>query len=222
MKSEWCVHRNSKKICARIFHIKWACSEVFNGVLVSFFLFPKGKVFLQQLNDWFGISEGFLINVINFFECFCKSSFSKLASFLVVVHDFVVEDTEVQGKSKSDWVASIEWLWELVGIVVSIKSSIFDLLESGIMGWFRNVSVVVSDHLVEESLWLVITGKTEALLLHDVYNLHALIVELFFNLFLVGGKSISKLLVLWVLLDGSDGSDGTSLGSNKIFESYWK
>jgi hypothetical protein len=94
----------------------------------------------------------------------------------VVVHDFVVEDTEVQGKSKSDWVASIEWLWELVGIVVSIKSSIFDLLESGIMGWFRNVSVVVSDHLVEESLWLVITGKTEALLLHDVYNLHALIV----------------------------------------------
>ena len=35
-------------------------------------------------------------------------SFSKLASFLVVVHDFVVEDTEVQSKSKSDWVASIE------------------------------------------------------------------------------------------------------------------
>ena len=158
MKSEWCVHRNSKKNCARIFHIKWACSEVFDGVLVSFFLLPKWKVFLQQLNDWLGVSEGFLINVINFFECFCKSSFSKLASFLVVVHDFVVEDTEVQGKSKSDGVACIEWLWELVGIVVSIKSSIFDLLESGIMGWFRNVSVdqVIVLQVKQEGLLLEI------------------------------------------------------------------
>ena len=133
-----------------------------------------------------------------------------------------MEYTEVQSKTKSDWVACIEWLWEFISIVVSIKSSIFNLLESGIMSWFRNVSVVVSNHFVEKCFWLIITSKAEAFVLNNVHDLHALVIQLFFNLFLVGGKSISEFLVLWILLNSSNCSDGSSLWSNQVFESNWQ
>ena len=43
---------------------KISYSEIFNVVLLLFF-FPKREIFLKELNDRFGISESFLIYVIN-------------------------------------------------------------------------------------------------------------------------------------------------------------
>ena len=49
---------------------------------------------------------------------------------------------------------------------------------------------------------------------------HALIIEILLNLLLVGLEGITELLILWVLLDGTDGSNGTSVGSNLVLETY--
>ena len=66
-------------------------SEVLNGIFAIFFL-PEGQVLLEQLDDGLGISEGFLIDVINFFEGLLEGGLSKFAGLLVVVHNLVIED----------------------------------------------------------------------------------------------------------------------------------
>jgi len=45
-----------------------------------------------------------------------------------------------------------------------------------------------------------------------------LVVEFLLNLGLVRAKSIIEFRVFWVLLDGTDGSDGSSLGTNLVLE----
>jgi hypothetical protein len=53
----------------------------------------------------------------------------------------------------------------------------------------------------------------------DVVNdAHALVKKLSFNLLLVSQESIIELLVLWILLNSADGSNGGSLGSDLVFE----
>jgi len=46
-----------------------------------------------------------------------------------------------------------------------------------------------------------------------------LIVKLLLDLLLVLAKGIVELGVFWVLLDGTDGSNGSSLGTNLVLES---
>ena len=137
----------------------------------------------------------------------------------MVVHHLVVEHGEVQGKSEPDGVARVELLGESIGLSVTLKGSGLDLLENSGTGRLSNISVVVTDHLLEEGLGLVVDGELEALVLHDVHDLDALVVELLFDLGLVAAEGVSKLLVFGVLLDGSDGSNGTSLGSDEVFKS---
>ena len=55
-----------------------SCSEVFN-VVVALLLLPEGQVLLEELNDALGITEGFLINIIDLVHCILKSSLSELA-----------------------------------------------------------------------------------------------------------------------------------------------
>jgi len=45
-----------------------------------------------------------------------------------------------------------------------------------------------------------------------------LVVELTFDLFLVGGQGFVELRIFWVLLDGADGSNGGSLGTDLVLE----
>ena len=80
-----------------------------------------------------------------------------------------------------------------------------------LLGAFSNVSVVVTNHFVEECLGLVSGSNLHAEVLNDLNNSHALLVELFFDFGLVTLKSVIEFRVLWVLLDGADGSDGSSL-----------
>ena len=83
------------------------CSEIFN-IIVCLFLFPEAQVLLKELDDGLGISEGIFIDVIDLLEGLGQGVFSKFTSLFVITHDFIVEDTEVQGKSKSDWVAWVK------------------------------------------------------------------------------------------------------------------
>ena len=82
-------------------------SQVFNCIL-TVFLFPERKVLLEELNDGLGVSEGFLIDVINLFESLSEGALSEFTGFLVIVHDLVVEDRLVEGKSESRGVAGVQ------------------------------------------------------------------------------------------------------------------
>ena len=137
------------------------CSKVLDGVLLLFF-FPEGEILLKEFNDGFGISESFLINIVDFLEGIRQSSFSKFASLLMVVHNFVMEDREVKGKTKSDWVAGVKGLRGSLGQLIVLKSTGLDSFDFIGIGALGNVSVVISHHLVEESFGLIGGGNSHA------------------------------------------------------------
>ena len=147
---------------------------------------------------------------------------SEFAGLLVVVHNFVVEDGEVKSESKSDWVASVEGLGGLAGELVVLEGAVLDSFELISLGALSNVSIVVTDHLVEEGLGFVGAGLTHALVLDNVDDGDALVVELTLDLFLVGAEGFVELGVFWVLLDSADGSNGGSLGSDLVLETNGK
>ena len=91
----------------------------------------------------------------------------------------------------------------------------FDFISIGALG---NVSVVISHHLVEERFGLIGDGNTHAGLLDNINNGEALVVEFLLNLVLVLAKSIIEFRIFWVLLNGTDGSNSSSLGANLVLE----
>jgi hypothetical protein len=183
---------------------------------------PERKVLLEEFDDGFGISESLFINIIDLLESIGQSSFSEFASLLVVVHHFVVEDGEVESQSKSDWVASVEGLGRLAGKLVVLKGSVLDGIKLITGGALGNISVIITDHLVEESFGLVSGSLGHARVLDNVDDFDALIVEFLLDLLLVLSESVVELLVLWVLLDGTDSSNGGSLGANLVLETDGK
>ena len=126
-------------------------SEVLNSVVSILFL-PEGEVLLEQLNDRLSISESLLIDIVDFLKGLGEGNLAKLTGLLVVVHNLIVEHGEVKGKSESNGVACVELLGELLGLEVSLEGSLLDFLESGFTGGLGNISVVVTDHLLEECL----------------------------------------------------------------------
>ena len=82
-------------------------SQIFNSILCILF-FPKGEVLLEKLDDGLSVSESFLIDVINLLKSLGEGGLSELASFLVIVHDLVVEDRLVEGKTESGGVAGVQ------------------------------------------------------------------------------------------------------------------
>ena len=198
-----------------------SCSKVIDDGL-TLFLLPEGKVLLEELDDGLGISEGLFIDVINLLEGLGKSLLAELASLLVVVHNLVVEHGEVESKTKSDGVASVKLLGENVSLLVALLSTLLDGVEVVALGGLRNISVVVTDHLLEEGLGLVVRGELEAVVTNDTNNSKANVVKLLFDLLLVGLESATKLGVLGVLLDGTDGADGATLGADEVLETDGK
>lgn len=185
-------------------------SEVLNVVLLLLFL-PEGKVLLEKLNDGFSISESFLVDIIDLLESIRQSLLTKGAGLFVVIHNLIVEHGEVKSQSESDWVASIELLGGIAGQLIVLKSSLLNSLKFVWRGAFGNISVIISNHLVEEGLGLISGGLLHALVLDDLNDVEALIVKLRLDLLLVSTESVVELLVLWVLLNGADSSNGSSL-----------
>ena len=183
-----------------------------------FFFLPEREIFLEELDDGFGISEGFFINVIDLLEGIGEGFLTKFAGLLVVVHDLVVEHGEVKSKSESNWVARVEGLRACLGQLVVLKGSILDTFELISLGALSNVSIVISNHFVEERFGFVSGGNFHALVFDVINDGHALIIKLSLNLLLVNLEGLIELLVLWILLNSADGSNGSSLGSDLVFE----
>jgi hypothetical protein len=80
----------------------------------------------------------------------------------VVVHNFVVEDGEVEGQTESDWVARVKGLRRLVGELVVLEGTILDGFELINGGALSNISVIITHHLVEEGFGLVSGGLSHA------------------------------------------------------------
>ena len=90
-------------------HESWLfVSEVVDLVSTLLLILPQGQVLLEELDDALGVTEVVLLKLVNLVESILEGLISKFASSLVVLHDFVVEDGEVKGKTELDWVA---W-WE--------------------------------------------------------------------------------------------------------------
>ena len=89
----------------------------------------------------------------------------------------------------------------MVSLVVSFESVLFNLLKKAILGVLGNVTVVVANHLDEESLGLTVAGLGQDLLVDDVNNLLAVLRELLLNFILVTSESICELGILGVLLN---------------------
>ena len=137
----------------------------------------------------------------------------------MLVHHLVVEHREVQGKTKSDRVASVQRLGGFVGQLIILQCTVLDALKLIWGGAFSHVSVVVSNHLVEECLGLVGGGLLHAALFDSLDYVHALIIELSFDFLFVSREGLAEIGVLRILLDCGDGPDGGSLGSNLVFKS---
>jgi len=106
--------------------------------------------------------------------------------------------------------------------LVVLKGTIFDGIKLITGGALSNISVIITDHLVEEGFGLVSGSLGHARVLDNFDNLDALIVEFLLDLLLVLSESCVELLVLWVLLDGTDSSNGGSLGADLVLETDGK
>ena len=192
-------------------------SEVVDLVIaVLVLLAPEGEVLLEELNDGLGITEVVLLELINLVESLLEGGVSEGASISVVLHDFVVEDREVESKTKLDGVASGKFY--AVSFVVSAKGSLLDFLKFGILGVLRDVAVVVTNHLDEEGLGLTVAGLGEDLIVDDSDDTLAVSDKLILDAGLVGGESGVVLAVLGVLLNGSDSAASGSLGRDEVLE----
>merc|ERR1711957_1056939 len=184
-------------------------SKVVDGVVVVLRFSPESEVLLEELNDGLGITEVVFLELVNFVEGILEGLVSEVAGGLVVLHGLVMEDGEVKGETELD----------AVGLVVGGKGLLLNLLEVVTLGVLGDVTVVVSDHLDEESLGLSVAGLGEDLVVDHVDDSLAVTLELGLNAGLVSKKGISELGVLGVLLDGGNGSAGSSLGRDQVLES---
>jgi hypothetical protein len=130
-----------------------------------------------------------------------------------------MEDGEVKGKSKSNWVASVQRLGTGLCKLVVLESTVLNNVKLGVFCALCNISVVVTNHLIEEGFGFISGSNFHAFILDDFNNGDTLVVKLTFDLGLVFGESIVEFGVLWVLLDCTNGSNSSSLGANLVLES---
>ena len=198
-------------------HESWLfVSEVVDLVSTVLLILPQGQVLLEELDDALGVTEVILLKLVNLVESILEGLVGKLAGGLVVLHHFVVEDGEVQSETELDWVAW--WEGDGVSLVVGLEGVLLDLLHELALGVLGDVSVVVTDHLDEESLWLAVAGLGEDLLVDHLDDHLAVSGQLVLDGGLVGGEGVGVLGVLGVLLDGGNGSAGSSLGRDEVLE----
>ena len=93
-----------------------------------------------------------------------------------------------------------------------------DILKKSVLGILSNVTIVVTDHLDEESLGLIRARGLEHAGIDHINNLLAVSGELGFDLALVSEKCRVELGVLRVLLDGGDGAACGAFAADQVLE----
>ena len=147
-----------------------------------------------------------------------ESLISEFAGSLVILHDFVVEDGEVEGETKLDWVAW--WESDFVGLVVSFEGLLLDALKLVGLGVFCNVAIVVTDHLDEECLGLTVASLSENLIVDHINNSLAVSGQLLFDVGLVSSESLGEFGILGVLLDSGNSAASSTLAADQILEGH--
>ena len=193
------------------------CSQIVDFVTVFLFLLPESEVLLEQFDDALGVTEVVLFKLVNLVESLLEGLVSELACSLMILHDFVVEDGEVQGEAELDGVARRQS--DLVGFIVSLECLLLHRFKLVGFSIFSNVAIVVTDHLNEESFGLSTARFAQHFLLDHVNNFLAVSSQLFFDLRFVARKSIRKLGILGVLLDGGNRAASSALGTDEVLES---
>ena len=193
-----------------------AISQVIDLVVAFLLFFPEGQVLLEKFDDALGIAEVVLLKLIDFVEGLLEGVISELASFGVVLQDFVVEDGEVESQAELDGVAGRQI--DVVSLLVGCLGLLLDLFKLGVLGVLSDVAVVVTDHLHEESLGLVSAFGLEDAVVDHVNDLLAVSLKLLLDLRFVLEKCSVELGVLRVLLDGGDGAAGGTLAADEVLE----
>jgi hypothetical protein len=193
-------------------------SKVVDLVAVLLLVLPQGQVLLKELNDTLGITEIVLLEFVNLVESILEGLVSELAGGLMVLHDFVVEDGEVEGETELDGIAGGKG--DLVSFVVGLEGVLLDLLHEGTFSVLSDVAVVVADHLDEESFGLTVASLGEHLLVDHVNDTLAVSGQLVLDLGFVVAESRGILGVLGVLLNGGNSAASGSLGADEVLESH--
>ena len=200
--------------------LKPATSQVVDLVIALFLFFPESQVLLEKLDNALSITEVVLLELVNFVEGLLESVVSELTSLSVVLEHFVVEDTEVEGQAELDWVA-----WgkiDSVSLLVGYLGGLLDLLKLGVLGVLGNITVVVTDHLDEESLGLISAFTVEDTSVDHVDDFLAVSLELRLDSSLVFKEGAVELGVLGVLLNGRDCAASGAFAGDQVLESDGK
>ena len=166
-----------------------------------------------------------------------ESLLGKVASLIWGVEDLVVEDGEVQGEAKTDWVGwSKIALGNLGGGLVSLKGLIGRLLTLVPDGELSEVTVVITlpgisistysldlgledVHLVVENLGLSGLSRWDQVLVKNIEDILADLGELGLNLLAVlldESNLAGVALGLLLLLDRGNDSPGGAAGTNDV------
>ena len=124
--------------------------------MTTLFFLPESEIFFEELNDRFGITEVFFRDLINLVKSTLQGLLGKLASSLLILHDLVVEYGEIQGETKLDGVARGKV--DLLSLSVSLEGLVLNLLKFVTLCGLGDVAVIITYHLDEESLGLVLAG----------------------------------------------------------------
>ena len=194
-----------------------AISQVIDLVVAFLLFFPEGQVLLEKFDDALGIAEVVLLKLIDFVEGLLEGVISELASFGVVLQDFVVEDGEVESQAELDGVAGRQI--DVVSLLVGCLGLLLDLFKLGVLGVLSDIAVVITDHFHEEGLGLVSAIRSlEHARVDHVNDLLAVSLKLLLDLRFVSEKCSVELGVLRVLLDGGDGAAGGTLAADEVLE----
>jgi len=137
----------------------------------------------------------------------------------VVVHDFVMENGEVEGETESNWVTGVQALWSGGGKLVVVECTIFYDIELSTLCALCHVSIIISNHFVKECLGFISVCYLHARAFHSINDWNALIVKFLFDLLFVISKTIVELGVFWVLFNCRNSSNGSSLWTNLVLKS---
>ena len=135
---------------------------------IFFFFLPESQVLLQELDDALGVTEIVFLQLVDLVKGFLESFVGELACGLVVLHDFIMEDREVEGQTELDGVAG--WECNNVCLVVSLERVLLYLFEEVAFGVLGDIAVVVTNHLDEEGLGLTVAALIEDFLFDHVNN----------------------------------------------------